>query len=53
MASMVGTIFVLVFAQNIEMLMAGGVLCGIPWGGKIEPNMPVSDWCTDRQYSKH
>jgi SP family general alpha glucoside:H+ symporter-like MFS transporter len=32
MASMIGTIFILVFAQSIEMLMAGGILCGIPWG---------------------
>jgi MFS family permease len=29
---MIGTIFILVFAQSIEMLMAGGILCGIPWG---------------------
>jgi hypothetical protein len=33
MASMIGTIFILVFAQSIEMLLAGGLLCGIPWGG--------------------
>lgn len=34
MASMIATIFILVFAQSIEMLMAGGILCGIPWGGR-------------------
>jgi hypothetical protein len=34
MASMIATIFILVFAQSIEMLMAGGILCGIPWGGE-------------------
>jgi len=35
MGAMVGmacTIFVLFFAQNIEMILAGNVLCGIPWG---------------------
>jgi len=32
MASMIATIFILVFAQSIEMLMAGGILCGVPWG---------------------
>ncbi|KAG4429065.1 hypothetical protein IFR05_015448 [Cadophora sp. M221] len=35
MGAMVGmacTIFVLFFAQNIEMLLVGNILCGIPWG---------------------
>ena len=27
-----GFIFLLFFAVNIEMLLAGGILCGIPWG---------------------
>ncbi|KAB8216207.1 general substrate transporter [Aspergillus novoparasiticus] len=27
-----GFIFILFFAQNIEMLLAGEILCGIPWG---------------------
>lgn len=27
-----GAIFLLFFAQNIAMLMAGEILCGIPWG---------------------
>jgi SP family general alpha glucoside:H+ symporter-like MFS transporter len=27
-----GAIFILFFAQNISMLMAGEILCGIPWG---------------------
>ena len=27
-----GAIFLLFFAQNISMLMAGEILCGIPWG---------------------
>jgi SP family general alpha glucoside:H+ symporter-like MFS transporter len=27
-----GAIFLLFFAQNIGMLMAGEILCGIPWG---------------------
>ncbi|KAL2072046.1 hypothetical protein VTL71DRAFT_11389 [Oculimacula yallundae] len=26
------TIFILFFAQNIEMILAGNILCGIPWG---------------------
>lgn len=25
-------IFLFFFAQNIEMLLAGGILCGVPWG---------------------
>lgn len=32
MVIMACTIFVLFFAQNIEMLLAGNILCGIPWG---------------------
>lgn len=32
MALMAGTIFVLFFAVNIQMLVAGNLLCGIPWG---------------------
>ncbi|KAF4970373.1 hypothetical protein FZEAL_10065 [Fusarium zealandicum] len=32
MVLMGGTIFVLFFAQNVEMLVVGNVLCGIPWG---------------------
>jgi MFS transporter, SP family, general alpha glucoside:H+ symporter len=31
MALMAGTIFVLFFAVNVGMLVAGNVLCGIPW----------------------
>jgi SP family general alpha glucoside:H+ symporter-like MFS transporter len=27
-----GFIFILFFAQNVEMLLAGEILCGIPWG---------------------
>lgn len=27
-----GAIFLLFFAQNISMFMAGKILCGIPWG---------------------
>lgn len=30
--SLVGLIFILFFAQNIGMLFAGEVLCGLPWG---------------------
>ncbi|KAK9319363.1 hypothetical protein V1517DRAFT_332860 [Lipomyces orientalis] len=26
------TIFIQFFAQNIQMLLAGGILCGVPWG---------------------
>jgi MFS transporter, SP family, general alpha glucoside:H+ symporter len=29
---MVGAIFLLFFAQNIGMLLAGEILCGLPWG---------------------
>ena len=29
---MIGVIFILFFAQNISMLLAGEILCGIPWG---------------------
>lgn len=29
---LIGLIFLFFFAQNIGMLMAAGVLCGIPWG---------------------
>ncbi|KAH6638481.1 general substrate transporter [Boeremia exigua] len=32
MVLMTGTIFVLFFAQSVEMLLAGNILCGIPWG---------------------
>ena len=28
----IGCIFVVFFAQNVSMLFAGEVLCGIPWG---------------------
>jgi len=30
--SMIGLIFILFFAQNIGMLFAGEILCGLPWG---------------------
>ncbi|KAL1405339.1 hypothetical protein Q8F55_008970 [Vanrija albida] len=29
---MIGFIFILFFAKNIQMLLAGEILCGIPWG---------------------
>ncbi|KAF3035702.1 hypothetical protein E8E12_006784 [Didymella heteroderae] len=32
MMLMAATIFVLFFAQNVEMLLVGNILCGIPWG---------------------
>lgn len=32
LVSMIGLIFILFFAQNIGMLFAGEVLCGLPWG---------------------
>ncbi|CZS95258.1 related to alpha-glucoside transport protein [Rhynchosporium agropyri] len=32
MVLMALTIFILFFAQNIEMILAGNILCGIPWG---------------------
>jgi MFS transporter, SP family, general alpha glucoside:H+ symporter len=32
MTLMASTIFVLFFAVNVEMLLAGNILCGIPWG---------------------
>ena len=32
MALMAGTIFILFFAINVEMLLAGNIVCGIPWG---------------------
>jgi SP family general alpha glucoside:H+ symporter-like MFS transporter len=33
-----GAIFLLFFAQNISMLMAGEILCGIPWGAfQVKP----------------
>jgi SP family general alpha glucoside:H+ symporter-like MFS transporter len=32
MCLMAGTIFVLFFAVNVEMLFAANILCGIPWG---------------------
>ncbi|KAL0937081.1 MFS alpha-glucoside transporter [Colletotrichum truncatum] len=32
MATMGGTIFLLFFAVNVQMLLAANVLCGIPWG---------------------
>ncbi|KAH7139895.1 alpha-glucosides permease MPH2/3 [Dactylonectria estremocensis] len=32
MCLMAGTIFILFFATNVEMLLAGNIICGIPWG---------------------
>ncbi|KAH8660555.1 hypothetical protein BX600DRAFT_438768 [Xylariales sp. PMI_506] len=32
MVLMTGVIFIMFFAQNISMLMAGEILCGLPWG---------------------
>ncbi|EGY17122.1 General alpha-glucoside permease like protein [Verticillium longisporum] len=32
MVAMGATIFCLFFATNVEMLLAGNILCGIPWG---------------------
>jgi SP family general alpha glucoside:H+ symporter-like MFS transporter len=32
MVLMTGTIFVLFFSVNVQMLFAGNILCGIPWG---------------------
>ncbi|KAH6988091.1 alpha-glucosides permease MPH2/3 [Ilyonectria sp. MPI-CAGE-AT-0026] len=32
MALMGCTIFILFFATNVEMLLAGNIICGIPWG---------------------
>ncbi|KAH8646807.1 putative maltose permease [Xylariales sp. PMI_506] len=29
---MIGAIFIMFFAQNIEMLLAGEIICGFPWG---------------------
>ncbi|RYP60341.1 hypothetical protein DL771_010554 [Monosporascus sp. 5C6A] len=30
--ALIGFIFILFFAQNIYMLLVGGILCGLPWG---------------------
>ena len=32
LAIMIGAIFIMFFAQNIGMLFAGEIICGIPWG---------------------
>lgn len=32
LAALIGFIFLFFFATNIGMLLAGGVLCGVPWG---------------------
>jgi len=32
MAVMFGTIFILVFANSLGMLVAGNIVCGLPWG---------------------
>jgi len=32
MAMMFGTIFILVFANSLGMLVAGNIVCGLPWG---------------------
>ena len=32
MVLMACTIFILFFAQNVQMLLAGNIICGIPWG---------------------
>ncbi|KAL2202409.1 alpha-glucosides permease MPH2/3 [Sarocladium strictum] len=32
MVLMAGTIFILFFSQNVEMLLIGNIFCGIPWG---------------------
>ncbi|TPX06797.1 uncharacterized protein E0L32_002293 [Thyridium curvatum] len=32
MVLMAGCIFILFFAVNVEMLLAGNIICGIPWG---------------------
>jgi SP family general alpha glucoside:H+ symporter-like MFS transporter len=32
MVFMAGAIFLLVFANSLEMLFAGELVCGIPWG---------------------
>jgi SP family general alpha glucoside:H+ symporter-like MFS transporter len=29
---MIGIIFLFVFAQSLEMLLAGQILCGVAWG---------------------
>jgi MFS transporter, SP family, general alpha glucoside:H+ symporter len=29
---MIGTIFILFFAPNVQVLLVGQILCGIPWG---------------------
>ena len=32
LAMMIGVIFIMFFAQNLGMLFAGEILCGLPWG---------------------
>ncbi|KAH7367851.1 alpha-glucosides permease MPH2/3 [Plectosphaerella cucumerina] len=32
MVLMAGTIFILFFSTSVEMLLAGNIICGIPWG---------------------
>ncbi|KAG9249453.1 alpha-glucosides permease MPH2/3 [Emericellopsis atlantica] len=32
MVAMGSAIFILFFSQNVEMLLAGNIICGIPWG---------------------
>ncbi|KAF5010624.1 hypothetical protein FDECE_3226 [Fusarium decemcellulare] len=32
MVFMAASIFILFFARNVEMLLAGNIICGIPWG---------------------
>ncbi len=29
---MIGAIFIMFFAQSIEMLLIGEIICGLPWG---------------------
>jgi SP family general alpha glucoside:H+ symporter-like MFS transporter len=44
---MIGFIFVLFFAPNVEALTAGAVLCGIPWGAVSPDVLSSAESCAD------
>jgi SP family general alpha glucoside:H+ symporter-like MFS transporter len=37
--SLIGLIFILFFAPNVQVLLAGEILCGIPWGYVLFPRL--------------
>jgi hypothetical protein len=34
MVAMIASVFIPVFASSLNMLLAGMVICGVPWGGE-------------------